>query len=72
MAILSMITDYDVSCGVMTSLTDWLKGEPLCKGENPHSNTNISEISKDNTAPQQAWMFPSAQIIFSTFHSSQV
>lgn len=48
------------------------KGESLCKGENPHSDTNISEISKDNTAPQWAWTFPSAQIIFSTFHSSQV
>lgn len=71
-AILSMTTDYDVSCGVMTSLTDCLEGEPLCKGENPHSNTNLSEISKDNTAPQWARTFPSAQIIFSTFHSSQV
>lgn len=67
-----MITDYDVSCGIMTSLTDWLEGEPLCKVENPHSNINTSEISKDNTAPQWAWTFPSAQIIFSTFHSSQV
>lgn len=66
-AILSMIIDYDVSCGVMTSLTDWLEGEPLCKGENPHSNRNISEISKDNTAPQWAWIFPSAQIISPLF-----
>lgn len=55
-----MITDYDVNCGVMTSLTDRLEGEPLCEGENPHSNTNICEISKDNTAPHWAQTFPSA------------
>lgn len=55
-----MITDYDVNCGVMTSLTDPLEVQPVCEGENPHSNTNISEISKDNTALHWAWTFPSA------------